>query len=370
VKAKVGLPALLLAIGGCGLGTSPAQHYLEDVTRHAILPLHRQFVGGTEAFAARAETFCADPTPAAYDDARAAWLRAMADWKRLETVRFGPVTNDNQNWKIQFWPDKSNLVGNQIGDLLDGDEALTPERLERASVVVQGLSAAEFLLFDEEGGTFARYVAARSGDAARRCRLLERIATHTVGVAVRLEHAWSPEGGDFAARLTAPGPGNADFADENAALAAVVDGILATLEVTKDNRIAEPLGLRNRAGFPQPYATEAWRSRRSLELIAAAVGGARLLYYGGDDAATRYGVGDLLRDSDAGAIADTIDRAFDAVAEAMPGNLVLFDAVNDERAAVEFEKLHAALAALTDAIETEVPAALGITLGFNRNDGD
>lgn len=362
--------AVLLVGTACSFGPSPRVQYLEDAAAHAILPLYRRLAASTGELRARVDAFCGGPARVPYEEARDAWRQAMADWKRVEVVRFGPVTVDNQGWKLQFWPDRNNLVGNKIAELLDSGDALTPERLEQASVVVQGLSAAEFLLFDDDGGTFGRYEAARHDDAARRCRLLERIAAHTEGVAAGLERVWLPAAGNYAEQLTTPGPDNAEFADENAAVGAVVDGILATLEVTKDDRLAEPLGLDNDLGIPKPYSVEAWRSGHSLPLIAAALDGARRLYYAGDDPDAGFGVDDLLREADADALADTIDAQFDAVAEAMPEGLVLFDAVGEEAAAAELKALHETLTALTQSVRNDVPPVLGITLGFNRNDGD
>jgi len=363
------LVALLALPAACGRPAAE-RAMLEDVGAFAILPAQRNFAAATDDLRAAVDAFCAQPGDASRDRARDAWRGAMEAWARAGAVKFGPVAVRNQAWKIQFWPDRNNLVGSKLEALLAGDAEMTPETLEGASVVVQGLSAAEFLLFDDTGGTLARYLPEDPG-AARRCALLHTIAVHTQDVAQHLAAAWEPAGGNYLETLAQPGADNADFATTSDAVAAMLDSVLATLEITKNDRLAGPLGMNNRAGFPQPYAAEAWRSRHSLEFIAAAIAGARELWYAGaGTAAPHFGVDDLLRAKRASVLAYSIDTGFESVAAALPEDLVLFDAVDDPEEAARLEALHAELTVLVRAIKNDVPPVLDVTLGFNSRDGD
>jgi len=288
------LAPLLALLAACGRPAAE-RALLEDVGAFAILPAQRDFATAAENFSTAVDAFCTEPGEDARTRARDDWRAAMEAWSRAGAVKFGPVAVDNQAWKIQFWPDRNNLVGSKLEALLAGDAPMTPATLEGASVVVQGLSAAEFLLFDDEGGALARYLPADPG-AARRCALLQAVAVHTLEVAQHLAAAWEPSGGNYLETLANPGQSNPDFATANDAVAAVLDSVLATLEITKNERLAGPLGMNNRAGFPQPYAAEAWRSRDSLALIAAAFEGARELWYAGfETPEAHFGVDDLLR---------------------------------------------------------------------------
>jgi uncharacterized protein len=357
------------SLAACGVAPDDEQRVLQDATQHAILPLHAAFVQASGALHETSVDFCAVPDEAAYRETQAAWQKAMVAWQQLQVVRFGPVNVDNQAWRIQFWPDRNNLVGQKIESLLASDTALSAEQLEADSVVIQGLTAAEYLLFDAGHGALANYQSGTEG-AHRRCTLLRLIAGHTAGVANGLAGAWSPTGGDHAAVFTAPGPDNPDYADKASALSVLLDSVLAAVEIAKNDKLADPLGLSNSAGIPQPYAAEAWRSRYSLPLVIATVAGARQLYFAGEPGDASFGIDDLLRTKDAGALADDIASQFARVQASTPTDLVLFDAVNDPEQAEQLLAYHAALTVLAQLIKNEVPPVLGVTLGFNDKDGD
>lgn len=361
---------LALAATACSPGIDGERQVLVDTVDFAILPLHAEFVTASRSFDARVGDFCGVPDVGNLRLAQDAWRRAMEAWQRVQTVRFGPVTDDNQAWKVQFWPDPNNLVRSKVEGLIGGGEALTPERLESASVVAQGLSAAEYLLFDAEGGALERYANERDADAARRCGLLQLVAGHTVGVADFLQQGWLPGQGGYAVTFANPGDDNPAYPAVADAQAALLDSIFAAVEIAKDDKLGEPLGERNDLGIAKPYAVEAWRSRHSLALIEATLDGAHRLYYAGEPGGDGYGVDDLLRDRDGAALADAIDRQFAVVMATAPDGLTLFTAVEDAGSAETLGHWHESLSVLADLLKNEVPGILGVTLGFNERDGD
>ncbi|MEQ8205390.1 MAG: imelysin family protein [Woeseia sp.] len=362
--------AVLMAglLAACSAPVTDDVRVLQTVTQQTILPMHADFVSAARELKDDTAAFCAAPDDNSFNTAQNAWRTAMQDWQRLQVVSFGPVTVDNQAWRVQFWPDRNNLIRQKIESLLASNEALTAAKLEADSVVIQGLSAAEYLLFDEQGGALPNYLK-KSPEAVRRCELLQLISAHTLAVATRLSAGWAKEGGDYSAVFTVPGTDNPDFADSTDALAALFDSILAALEVAKNDKLADAMGLRNELGIAQPYAVEAWRSRYSLPLIAASINGARQLYSAGPEP-DAFGIDDLLRAKGAVALADTIEQQFAAVQAATPVDLVLFDAVNLTEHTDELTEYYDAMTSLVQTLKNEVPSVLGITLGFNDKDGD
>ena len=365
------LACLLLAgtLAACGVAQDNEQQVLQDTTEHVILPLHASFVAATASLQETTARFCASPGQSGYEETRDAWRHAMHAWQQLQVVRFGPVNIDNQAWRVQFWPDRNNLVGQKIESLLASDTALSAAQLEADSVVIQGLTAAEYLLFDQEHGALASYLS-NAEVAPRRCNLLRLVAEHTADVADGLANAWLPAAGNYAAVFTTPALDNPDFADNASALSVLLDSVLAAVETAKNDKLADPLGLSNSAGIAQPYAAEAWRSRYSLPLLVATVDGARQLYFAGEPGNTAFGIDDLLRANDADELADEIAAQFALVRERTPQGLVLFDAVNDPVQAEQLLAYHTALTRLAQLIKNEVPPVLGVTLGFNDKDGD
>ncbi|MFT8162359.1 imelysin family protein, partial [Salmonella enterica] len=89
----------------------------------------------------------------------------------------------------QFWPDKKNLVARQVTALLGAKPNLTQADLDGASVVVQGLSAYEYVLFDKtidlgDSATKARY-----------CPLLTSIGEHQQQLAAGVLQQWEDKDG-------------------------------------------------------------------------------------------------------------------------------------------------------------------------------
>ena len=90
---------------------------------------------------------------------------------------------------MQFWPDKKNLVARQVTALLGAKPNLTQADLDGASVVVQGLSAYEYVLFDKtidlgDSATKARY-----------CPLLTSIGEHQQQLAASVLQQWEDKDG-------------------------------------------------------------------------------------------------------------------------------------------------------------------------------
>jgi predicted lipoprotein len=73
---------------------------------------------------------------------------------------------------VQFWPDKKNLVGRQVEQLVNGDKPVDAAALGKSSVVVRGLSAYEYILFDSKPDV------ASAEQKARYCPLLVAIGEH------------------------------------------------------------------------------------------------------------------------------------------------------------------------------------------------
>jgi predicted lipoprotein len=150
----------------------------------------------------------------------------------------------------------------------------------------------------------------------------------------------------------------------------LLDSVLAGIEIAKNDKLADALGLTNDLGIPQPFAVEAWRSRYSLPLIAATVDGARQLYFAGTPGEASFGIDDLLRAKGADELAGNIERQFERVVTATPTDLVLFDAVSEAAHSDELAHYYEAMTVLAQLLKNDVPPVLGVTLGFNEKDGD
>lgn len=349
----MGLGALAtLSLVAC----KPGDPMLETTTALAdgtLLPAYQQWHDHNAALAASARAFCAGEQ--GLQETRTAYAGAQSGWAHLQPMLVGPFDEGNLAWQVQFWPDKKNLVARQVNALLKQHPQLTTAQVESGSVVVQGLTAYEYVLFDPaidltDDATRARY-----------CPLLVAIGQHQERLASDVLGLWQGDAG-LAAKLRAfP---NDRYADTREAL-----GDLLRVDVTALDALKKKLGLplgRPGQGIPQPYQAEAWRSQRSLASIADTLAGAEALWQGPEGKGLR-----ALLPAEQKPLADSIDRAFADVR----GQLAALDRPLAELLADDAGR--ARLNALYDGINTlhrlhqgDLAKALNVQIGFNAHDGD
>lgn len=313
----------------------PARAGVDDVLDRHILP-------GLSRFARAAERLDA----AARADCRAAALRepfhaAFDAWLPVGDIRLGP--SEQAALSIAFWPDPKGHGRRVLDRMIAGQDPVVhdPTAYATESIAGRGLFALELLLFDPALAGFAQ------GDYG--CALVRAVAGDLSDQATGLEAAWRTE---FAPLLRNAGaPDNPVYLDEAEALRAIYTQILSSLEFTADQRIGRPLGSFDR---PRPGRAEAWRSGRSLRNVLIATRGAHTL-------ATALADGPL-PDSDA-ALARVEEAASRIVDPA-------FQDITDPQAWLRLEILQQRVRDLRAAIETEIGARLGLSAGFNSQDGD
>ena len=353
------LPTVLLF--ACQPASTPEQQLLDTIGKQVILTNHQDFSGQTGQLQQLSTGFCANPDAGQLERLRQQWRDAMAAWQRVKLIGFGPILVHNQSWKIQFWPDKKNLVRRKAEELLNGDDPLTVERVDQASVVVQGLSALEYLLFDQDTGQLANYQSDKL--AGRRCQLLQAVSQHTHKVAQGLSDAWQNH---YLQHFTQPGPDNTDYPDSAASMSALLDALVTAVEVARHDQLGQPLGHGARGDFPRPFLAEAWRSRYSSGALHANLEAARALYLGGDG----FGFDDYLRQKGQKTLADKLSNQFSQVIGQSAALPAMFDAVNDKLTRKPLEQIYQTAGELLATLKRELPPALGLSLGFNANDGD
>lgn len=360
--AVIGITLLLAACM-----KSPEERVLHDTAHTVILPLYQQFAVQANTLKDSTRAFCAAGTKTTelFDTLHYAWLEAVKGWSAVQMLQMGPGAEDNRAWKIEFWPDLNNLVARKVEQLLAGDKPLTAETLKAQSAIVQGLSAMEYLLFDEEGGRLSRYGNDDAG-SERRCELLAAVAAHTHSVADDMRAGWEPQGGNFVETFSDPGPDNEHYPDEKAALTALVDSLVFGIEQIRHDKLERPLALDD--GERNPYRLEWWRSRSAREAIAANLTSIQRLF----TAENGFGLDDYLYDVPEGRalsrdIQELVATAHKHVAGA---GQPLADVDENTEQYEELLKAHRALEKLERLLKEDLTSKLGITLSFNANDGD
>jgi len=341
-----------LALGACA-PQDPQAVTSAALASQVILPTYSQWVDADRQLAQSALAFCQGTE--SLDKARADFLAAQKAWAALQPLLIGPLAEGNRAWSVQFWPDKKNLVGRQVEQLVATGGALDAAALAKASVVVQGLSAYEYILFDSKP---------EIADAARKasyCPLLVAIGEHQKALAEDILASWKRDDGMLAQLTKFP---NQRYADSHEAIADLLRAQVTALDSLK-KKLGAPMG-RQTKGVAQPYQAEAWRSQSSLKSLQASLSAAQAVWNGVDGKGLR-----ALLPSDQKPLADKIDAAYGAAAQALNDNpKTLTELLADPAGQQTLDGIYERLNTVHRLHEGELARALNIQLGFNANDGD
>jgi predicted lipoprotein len=323
------------------------------IAKQVILPIYSRWVDADRQLSISAVAFCQGT--ANLDTARADFLHAQKIWAELQPLLIGPLAEGNRAWQVQFWPDKKNLVGRQVEQLIAAQPHIDATALVNASVVVQGLSAYEYILFD------ANLDLTHAEQKSRYCPLLIAIGERQKALAEEILNSWNSSDGMLAQLSKFPNP---RYADSHEAIAELLRVQVTALDSLK-KKLGAPLG-RQTKGAPQPYQAEAWRSKASLNSLQASLISAEMLWTGVDN----HGLRGLLP-AEQKPLADKIDAAYaDSRSLLTALTLPLTDLLATEDGRKQLNTFYDSLNEVHRLHGGELAKALGIALGFNANDGD
>jgi len=323
------------------------------IANQVILPTYSRWVAADQQLAISAQAFCQGSASLA--TARADFLHAQRAWAQLQPLLIGPLAEGNSTWQVQFWPDKKNLVGRQVEQLVNAGAPVDAASLGKASVVVQGLSAYEYILFD------ARLDLADASQKARYCPLLVAIGEHQQQLAQDILGQWQGDQGMLWQMSHFPNP---RYADSQEAIADLLRAQVTALDTLK-KKLGTPMG-RQSKGIAQPMQAEGWRSEASLHSLQASVSAAQTVWAGVDGNGLRGLLG-----KDQQALAQRIDGAYADVQQWFAEHQgPLAELLASPAGRQQLETLYDRLNVLHRLHEGELAKALGIALGFNANDGD
>lgn len=316
------------------LFASPATAGVGEALDQHILPGFHRFAETTAALDAAAQADClpAAVTPAFHD--------AFDAWMAVGDLRLGP--SETGALSIAFWPDARGFIPRGLTQMIAAeDPAVTdPAVFAQGSIATRGLFALEMMLFDP---AFADYA-----QGSYSCQLVRALGHDLAAQGAALDAAWS---GEFADALRHPGAAGGPYLDDKEALRALFTQLLASLDFTADQRLGRPMGTFD---APRPTRAEAWRSGRSLRDVLLVIEAAQALAHGLADGP--------LPQTDAAA--ERIREFATLVVD--PG----FQDVADPSARFRLEVLQRAVDVMQEAIAEEIGTPLGISAGFNAQDGD
>ncbi|MGE0004012.1 MAG: imelysin family protein [Parvibaculaceae bacterium] len=330
------LAVLLMAV----MPARAADDTLNRLVERFIIPHYQALSLTADAQEKAWSEFCAKPDEMGFQTLQRAYLATADSWSQIEFLRYGPIGDEFRAERLSYWPERKNATAKALAKLLEknGVEDLAPELFFKISVAAQGLPALERLLFDDR----AQLEMLNGLRKERRCAIGQAIAWNIVMIAHDVRLGWT---NDVAEAITRP-----DTAKE--ATSRIATDFLASFAFMRDSKLRPMLG--KDVASARPALAEGWRSKRSRRALIL-------------NLETALDVAKLIMAGREGNTPATIAIAL-GFAEALPEDFG--PAMSDIRQRQQFYLLLDALAAARDKAHEEIPAMLGITVGFNSQDGD
>jgi predicted lipoprotein len=365
-------------------GDDGTRAVLSSVGERVILSSLSEFEVTAEALVAATDLASASGSAEDREAARAAWRNAMRAWQHVEMLQVGPaglalyaLGGRGLRDEIHPWPLVSYCsIDEDTVAPIHADPAL----LGAEPVNTRGLSAIEYVLFEETGENRCGATstinaggswAALGGDEIARRRL---VFAHSAAVVVRdrareLRHAWSPSGEDFLGTFRTAGAGSTLFTTARSALNGLSDALFYLYKDVVDFKLGTPAGIYvDCTTTTCPERVESPWSDTSLDHVRANLEAFRDAYLGAAPPVEGFGFDDLLRSVGA----EDLDRR---IQEAIAVAFGAFDVIEGPlEVAVDSDHadvvaLHQAILAVADLFKDEVLVILDLTLP-NRVEGD
>jgi predicted lipoprotein len=275
------------------------------------------------------------------EDVHDSFLAAMGAWQRAEPMQIGPAASSltaqgggDLRDEIYSWPTINPCLVDQQ-TVAGGWDAV--DFFDTHLVNAYGLDALEHLLFAPGDGNACSAevdinaegtwdTLGTDGIDANRASYALTLVDGLLESSATLRDAWDSEGGDFGELLADPSAAGSPYGTQQDALDAAYEAMFYLELVTRDRKLAEPLGLHGCTADCAQQA-ESVESGASTRWVAENLRGFRLMVTGGDGP----GMDDLLVALDqqdlSTALLDATDAAIAEADAGRPLDVELHDAV-------------------------------------------
>lgn len=355
-KMKV-LLALSMVFAAPGNAAQSIVSSKTDFAREAIeqvyQPAFERFSQAGKQFLDAAQSACQRPSPESLAELRTRFKKTVATFSAIELYRMGPMLEDNRQNRLFYWPDKRRAGERQLRELLSDSAALqlTAADVAGKSVTLQGLPALERLLY---GKSAMQNLATPSH--APDCQVVTAIADNLRNMAVAINHDWRDDS-ELVQSMISPEPGSDYFRSNDEVLRSLVTQIIVAIDVVLDRKIAS---LTDEDTHLQQAPM--WRSGQTLSMIRSNLNSIRALSVDTGLAS----VGEL--DNELEFEFRNVDQILQKL-EDLPVLTTEKGSLTHEAQSL-LRTLTAIVSSIKYTLNDRFTAALGISAGFNSEDGD
>ena len=305
------------------------------------------------------QTLCDAPSSANLTQTQDQFSKTVLAFSFIEHIHFGPIVESYRRERFAYWPDRKGRGARAVRKILrlEKDQTvLTADSLAKKSVAVQGLTALELVLFQNQDKL-------ASETNSFPCRYGQAIAQNLVTIADQVVSGWEPKA-DIVQQMLDPKPDNSRYRNRKEVVQEIYQAIILGFKTLHDVRLKPVLG--KTIERPKPKRAAFWRSDLALDVMQSHFKGLKHLVYvsGFQNMLPAHSV-DLQKH--VAMIYKEINQGFQSFQQE---KLSIADVVSHENQRGIYEKIAARITHLNAGFARNFAVAADLSLGFNALDGD
>lgn len=329
-----------------GPNTGFSQRLVSDVYQ----PHHVYFSKVSKEFALQSVGLCERPPASLTFKLQVGFTDLLEAYSVIEMFRIGPLLDQNRKNRLYYWPDKRRAGERQLRSLLNSGEihTINAEMLADKSVTLQGFTSLERLLFS---------ASLLPVEKTPQCHLITAVNQNIANMAGQLDVAWHSDS-DFVSSLKNPSADSDYFRTHNEVVRSVYTQAKVGLDLLLNEKLASLLSSDQKRVKQSPM----WLSQRTVAMLTGNIRGLEALIL---DSGLLYGTP---HHEDLRVEFNYLRHVLDK----LKPTFYLKDADGNIKpdVRIRLNQLAAAVAQIRYIIGIEVAFTLGISAGFNSEDGD
>jgi len=241
---------------------------VSDFADQVVIPTNQLFAQKAAQLSKAIDTFVQDSNEQTLTAARNAWRDARSPWEQSESFTFGPADSLGYDAALDSWP----VNETDLTAVLQSNDPLTVETIQKRQDTEKGFHAIEFLLFGTENNKKV------SDFNQRELEYLQALGKDFSRVANELVASWTTgvEGQPAYREVlaTAGESNNSNYPTLPSGAAEIVQGTIDSLDEVANEKIGEPLAQKDTKLLESRF------SFHTLEDLKSNVKGAENVYLG------------------------------------------------------------------------------------------
>ena len=332
---------------------------LRNTGSNIIIPNYKTFNQKAKALHQAGKQFTSNTSSSNFSALRSSFMEAYKAWQYVTPYGFGPAKQMALRNNLNTFPADSGAIEKRIKN---DNQNWGP--YDNAS---KGFPALDYMLYkyDDQQQVLAMFT--DSANAQNRKSYLKAVTKEIKQMSENVLNEWQASGGNYIETFI-----NATGNDKGSSLALLVNQLNFDYEIIKNDKLGIPLGKKS-LGNPFPKKVEAYYSGNSIELMLDNMTAIENLFLGKYGQNNKKGIDDHLDAVDAKRggkkLSVVIQDQFDKARNKLNGlPQPLSESIQSDKSRVD--EAYNTVQKQVVFLKTDMPAALGVRITYQDNDGD